>query len=113
MSNSSFLKLINNYINKHDFSKCNSLLKKEIVYIYTNKVRAYNKNYYYSTTVELLDEIRNHLSFAECIPYIKFYNILNEDCMEHEKTYKLLDLYNSLINNQNFEEVKKAKIEIS
>ena len=66
-----------------------------------------------STTVELLDEIRNHLSFDECIPYIKFYNILNEDCMEHEKTYKLLDLYNSLINNQNFEEVKKAKIEIS
>ena len=70
MSNSSFLKLINSYIDKQDFSKCNSLLKKEIVYIFTNKVRNYNKNYYYSTTVELLEEIREYLPFEECIPYI-------------------------------------------
>lgn len=109
MSNSSFLKLINSYIDKQDFSKCNSLLKKEIVYIFTNKVRNYNKNYYYSTTVELLEEIREYLPFEECIPYIEFYNVLNEDCMEHEKTYKLLDLYNQLDSNK----TKKSKLEVS
>lgn len=98
-----FIKLINSYIEKQDFMKCNSLLKKEIVYIYTNKVRKYNKNYYYSTTVELLEDIKVYLPIEECIPYVRFYNILNEDCMEHEKTYKLLDLYNSLINSVNVE----------
>lgn len=109
MSNNHFLKLINSYMEKHDFMKCNSLLKKEIVYIYTNKVRNYNKDYYYSTTVELLEEIKEHLSFEECIPYVKFYNILNEDCMEHERTQKLLDLYKSLITSN----VPESKISVS
>ena len=47
MSNNRFLKLINSYMEKQEFMKCNSLLKKEIVYIYTNKVRKYNKDFYY------------------------------------------------------------------
>ncbi|MCI8965067.1 MAG: hypothetical protein HFJ43_01725 [Clostridia bacterium] len=97
-----FLNLINSYINKQDFDKCNNLLKKEIVYIYTKKIRKYNKKYSYSTTVELLDELKSHLSFEECIPYIKFFNILNEDCMKYEKTNKLLQVYNEILLQDNY-----------
>lgn len=92
-----FLNLINSYKNKRDFKKCNSLLKKEIVYIYTQKIRKYNKKYCYSTTVELLDEIKATLPFEECLPYIRFFNVLNEECMEYEKTNKLIEIYNSII----------------
>ena len=97
MKSKLFLNLINSYIDKRDFNKCNSLLKKEIVYIYTQKIRKYNKRYCYSTTVELLDELKANLSFEECIPYIKFFNILNEECMEYERTTKLIEIYNSII----------------
>lgn len=109
MSNNRFLKLINSYMEKQEFMKCNSLLKKEIVYIYTNKVRKYNKDFYYSTTVELLEDIKEYLPLEECIPYVKFYNILNEDCMEYEKTQKLLDLYKSISNSQ----ISESKISVS
>ena len=97
MKSKLFLNFINSYIDKRDFNKCNSLLKKEIVYIYTQKIRKYNKRYCYSTTVELLDELKANLSFEECIPYIKFFNILNEECMEYERTTKLIEIYNSII----------------
>lgn len=97
MKTNSFIDLINSYIDRRDFKKCNELLKKEIVYIYTQKVRMYDKNYCYSTTVELLEVVKNYLLPEDTYLYISFYNLLNESLLEHEKTYELLDIYNKII----------------
>ncbi len=92
-----FLSLIDYYKQRQDFVKCNSLIKKEIVYIFTEKIKKINKNYRYSTTTELLDEVQRNLSKNDCIFFINFYNTLNEDCSDFEKTEKLLDIYKLVI----------------
>ena len=98
MENEKVLELINDYMKKNEFIKCNSLLKKVIVYIYTNKVRKFNNDYYYSTPVELLEQVEKYLSYDECIVYNRFYYTLNEDLMDHERANKLIELYKKIIN---------------
>ena len=77
MKNNSFLNLINDYILKRNFETANTLLRKQIIYTYMQKVQKYNK------------DIQYHL-------FLYFYKIQNEDLLENDKTYKLLDIYENL-----------------
>lgn len=92
------LKLIDYYIERREFSKCNSYLRKIIISIYTNKIRKYKEEYYYSTPVELLEEVEKYLPNEDIINFNRFYYTLNEDLMEHEETNELLKIFKSMIN---------------
>lgn len=92
------LKLIDYYIERREFSKSNSYLRKIIISIYTNKIRKYKEDYYYSTPVELLEEVEKYLPNEDIIKFNRFYYILNEDLMEHEETNALLKIFKSMIN---------------
>lgn len=98
MKNNSFLNLINDYILKRNFETANTLLRKQIIYTYMQKVQKYNKDYYYSTVTELLEELQKYSNNKD-IQYhlfLYFYKIQNEDLLENDKTYKLLDIYENL-----------------
>lgn len=100
MKNEEILKLIDYYIERREFSKSNSYLRKIIISIYTNKIRKYKEDYYYSTPVELLEEVEKYLPYEDIINFNKFYYALNENLMEHEETNALLKIFKSIISSK-------------
>ena len=100
MKNEEILKLIDYYIERREFSKSNSYLRKIIISIYTNKIRKYKEDYYYATPVELLEEVEKYLPYEDIINFNKFYYALNENLMEHAETNALLKIFKSIISSK-------------
>ena len=59
MKNEEILKLIDYYIERREFSRSNSYLRKIIIHIYTNKIRKYKEDYYVTAFCELRNDIRH------------------------------------------------------
>lgn len=100
MKNEEILKLIDYYIERREFSRSNSYLRKIIISIYTNKIRKYKEDYYYATPVELLEEVEKYLPYEDIINFNKFYYTLNKNLMEHEETNELLQIFKSIISSK-------------
>ena len=47
--NQKITKLLDEYLNKNQYSEYNDVLRKEIIYTFVKKIQKKNKNYLYST----------------------------------------------------------------
>ena len=97
MQANSFLTLINSKLKTNNYMECSALLQKEIIYLYTTKIKNINNDYHYSSTVELFDDVKKYLNNGDNSQYTRFFNTINDDTLDiDEKAYILLDIYNNI-----------------
>lgn len=90
-------KLLDEYLNKNQYSEYNEVLRKEIIYTFVKRIQKKNKNYLYSTQVELEDDIKNMLSVKDSMSFKKFSEVLKLNIDDKLKSERLLEIYDKLV----------------
>lgn len=90
-------KLLDEYLNKNQYSEYNDVLRKEIIYTFVKKIQNKNKNYLYSTQIELEDDIKNMLSVKDSMRFKKFSEVLKLNIDDKLKSERLLEIYDKLV----------------
>ena len=95
--NQKITKLLDEYLNKNQYSEYNDVLRKEIIYTFVKKIQKKNKNYLYSTQIELEDDIKNMLSVKDSMRFKKFSEVLKLKIDDKLKSERLLEIYDKLV----------------
>ena len=95
--NQKITKLLDEYLNKNQHSEYNDVLRKEIIYTFVKKIQKKNKNYLYSTQIELEDDIKNMLSVKDSMRFKKFSEVLKLNIDDKLKSERLLEIYDKLV----------------
>lgn len=95
--NQKITKLLDEYLNKNQYSEYNDVLRKEIIYTFVKKIQKKNKNYLYSTQIELEDDVKNMLSTKDSNCFKKFSEVLKLNIDDKLKSERLLEIYDKLV----------------
>lgn len=95
--NQKITKLLDEYLNKNQYSEYNDVLRKEIIYTFVKKIQKKNKNYLYSTQIELEDDVNNMLSTKDSNRFKKFSEVLKLNIDDKSKSERLLEIYDKLV----------------
>lgn len=89
--------LLKSYMELNQYREYNEVLKKEITYKFVKKIQDVNKNYLYSTQVELLEATEIYLENKDRMLFRKYYDTLRLDIDDINMSERLMEIYEKLV----------------
>lgn len=89
--------LLKSYMELNQYREYNEVLKKEITYKFVKKIQDVNKNYLYSTQVELLEATEMYLENKDRMLFRKYYYTLRLDIGDINMSERLMEIYEKLV----------------
>lgn len=86
-------------LNKYD--EAIRILKKEIIEIYSVKIKEVNKQFRYTNIFDLIEEAEKRLNEFYNIQLKKYFCIINDECSNQYELYNLMNIYSKVRGEDN------------
>lgn len=89
--------LLKEYLGANQYKEYNEVLRKEITIFFVKKIQKKNKNFLYSTHIELLEASEIYLNKKYESLFRKFHEILKLNIDEKVRSERLMEIYKELV----------------
>lgn len=89
--------LLKEYLSANQYKEYNEVLRKEITIFFVKKIQKKNRNFLYSTHIELLEASEIYLNQKYESLFRKFHEVLKLNIDEKVRSERLMEIYKELV----------------